>query len=63
MLVAAPAAGGGLRGPEVVAQQGLEVTPVGLAYHYVHASLSALGGGDAFGTALPAHFLMLLRLT
>ena len=32
-------------GPEVVAQQGLEVTPVGLAYHYVHASLSALGGG------------------
>ncbi len=46
-------------GPEVVAQQGLEVTPVGLAYHYVHASLSALGGGDAFGTALPAHFLML----
>ena len=46
-------------GPEVVAQQGLEATPVGLAYHYVHASLSALGGGDAFGTALPAHFLML----
>ena len=31
-------------GPEVVAQQGLEATPVGLAYHYVHASLSALGG-------------------
>ena len=46
-------------GPEVAAQQGLEATPVGLAYHYVHATLSALGGGDAFGTALPAHFLML----
>lgn len=51
-----------LRSPigwSVPAQRGLEATPVGLAYHYVHASLSALTGLDTFTTALPSHFLLL----
>jgi len=41
------------------AQTGLEATPIGLAYHYVHASISAITGADAFSTAMPAHLLML----
>jgi|GEM_PF-5462520 len=41
------------------AQTGLEATPVGLAYHYVHASISAVTGADAFSTAMPSHLLML----
>jgi hypothetical protein len=46
-------------GTDIAAQEGLEATPIGLAYHYVHATLSAVTGRDAFGTALPSHFLML----
>ena len=46
-------------GAGVAAQEGLEATPIGLAYHVVHATLSAVTGRDAFGTALPSHFLML----
>lgn len=51
-----------LRAPigwSIPAHQGLEATPVGMAYHYVHASLSALTGLDTFTTALPSHFLLL----
>jgi hypothetical protein len=46
-------------GWSVEAQMGLEATPVGLAYHYVHASISALTGADTFSTAVPSHLLML----
>ncbi|MDQ3702787.1 MAG: hypothetical protein M3442_17955, partial [Chloroflexota bacterium] len=46
-------------GWSIPAHQGLEATPVGMAYHYVHASLSALTGLDTFTTALPSHFLLL----
>lgn len=46
-------------GWSIGAQQGLEATPVGLAYHYVHASLAALTGIDVFTTAVPAGCLML----
>ncbi|MGH2368037.1 MAG: hypothetical protein ACRDI2_07550, partial [Chloroflexota bacterium] len=46
-------------GWSVGAQQGLEATPVGLAYHYVHAALSAITGLDTFSTALPSNFLLL----
>lgn len=41
------------------AHAGLEATPVGLAYHYVHAVLSVVTGADTFATAVPSHFLML----
>jgi hypothetical protein len=46
-------------GWSVSAQQGLEATPVGLAYHYVHALLSATTGIDTATTALASHFLLL----
>ncbi|HEU5317407.1 MAG TPA: hypothetical protein VFX49_14950, partial [Chloroflexota bacterium] len=41
------------------AQMGLEATPVGLAYHYVHAALSGVTGADTFATASASHLLML----
>ena len=41
------------------AQMGLEATPVGLAYHYVHGAISAVTGADTFATAAPSHLLML----
>ena len=40
------------------AQVGLEATPVGLAYHYVHAAISAVTGHHTFGTAVPSHLVM-----
>lgn len=46
-------------GWSVAAQRGLELTPVGLGYHYVHAALSALTSIDTYTTALPSHFLLL----
>lgn len=41
------------------AQVGLEATPIGLAYHSIHASISALTGADTFSTAVASHLVML----
>ena len=46
-------------GWSIEAQMGLEATPIGLAYHYVHAAISAVTGVDTYASALPSHLAMI----